>query len=190
MGCDERTALLPGSGRDDGRRIRLKLTFEQYELKVLYLPGTKILTERIAKIARAEEHNASWEIEYPDGVVEKSEGNIHVRPENHTGPGFYGKLIYRTNVSFGDKIPDWLYLGALSDCCEVFLNGGSLGKRAAALYLFAVSDKVKEGENQIEIEVYTSASNSRSDHTIFGIPVDSFPVFHMPRFFPWGFSVR
>ncbi len=156
----------------DGR-IRLKLTFEQYELKVLYLPGTKILTERIAKIARAEEHNASWEIEYPDGVVEKSEGNIPVRPENHTGPGFYGKLIYRTNVSFGDKIPDWLYLGALSDCCEVFLNGGSLGKRAAAPYLFAVSDKVKEGENQIEIEVYTSASNSRSDHTIFGIPVDS-----------------
>lgn len=115
----------------DGR-IRLKLTFEQYELKVLYLPGTKILTERIAKIARAEEHNASWEIEYPDGVVEKSEGNIPVRPENHTGPVSTENSFTERTCLLEIKFPDWLYLGALSDCCEVFLNGGSLGKRAAA----------------------------------------------------------
>lgn len=142
---------------EDGK-IRLRLHFEQFEMKVLYLPGAKKIREPVAAITETKDHQGLWEIEYPDGVIEKSKGNYPVRPEGHTGPGFYGKLIYRTAMNFNEKFPNWLDLGALSDCCEVFLNGESLGKRAGAPYLFELAGKLKSGENRIEIAVYTGAS--------------------------------
>ena len=153
-------------------QVRLHLHFEQYEMKVLYLPGEMSVSEAAAAITGSEVHQGPWELVYPDGTVAVSDGNIPPGPENHVGYGFYGKLLYRTTFTPKGTLPKWLELNSVSDCCEVFVNGRSVGKRVGAPYLFELGDTLLPGDNKIEIELYTSASNIRTDAKIFGIPVD------------------
>lgn len=168
-----RKLFRPAQEKLNDGHIRLPLHFEQYEMKVLYLPGNTEVTEPVIMITEAKVHDRCWELEYPDGVVALSDGNIPPYPETHVGYGFYGKLLYRTSFTPGGRFPTWLDLGSVSDCCEVFVNGNSIGKRAAAPYLFELKDTLHSGANMIEIHLFTSASNIRTHGKIFGIPVDS-----------------
>ena len=152
---------------------RLTLHFEQYEMKVLYLPGNQQVREQVITFAQKELHHGVWNVQYPDGATEQCTGNVPPRPEAHTGPGVYGKFEFTTTIQFSQTTPSWLDLGALSDCCEVFLNGQSLGKRAGAPYWFALGTQAKVGVNEVKIELYSSATNLRTEKTIFGIPVDA-----------------
>lgn len=167
--------------------IKASLSFGQYEMKAVYLPGAKKVEEPVITVREEKIHKGSWVLEFPDGYREISDGSSMPRPEEHVGYGFYGRLVYRTSFTQdGGKLPSWLDLGAVSDCCEVFLNGKSLGKRVGTPYLFEVEDMLPGKENRLVIEVYASAGNIRTDHKIFGIPVDSFSGVPYSMVLPMG----
>ena len=169
--------------------IKLRLSFGQYEMMAFWLPGAKQVEEPVVTLREEKVHQGSWELEFPDGHKETAASGQMPKPEDYVGYGFYGKLVYRTSFrEIGDKMPTWLDLGAMSDCCEVFLNGRSLGKRLGTPYLFEIKD-MKPGEvNRLEIEVYTSAGNIRTEQKIFGIPADSFSGVPYSMVLPMGIA--
>lgn len=169
--------------------IELPLSMGQYEMTALYLPGVKKVEEPVVTIREEKIHEGSWVLEFPDGRRETMESSSMLKPEEYVGYGFYGRLVYRTSFQGeGGELPSWLDLGAVSDCCEVFLNGKSLGKRPGTPYLFEVKGMKPNEVNQLEIEVYTSAGNIRTDHKIFGIPVDSFSGVPYSMALPMGIT--
>ena len=168
-----RKLIRPAQEQATNGTVRLSLRFGQYEMKILYLPNQKEVHEPVVTFKDAQPHVGAWEMCCPDGSIKRAQGNVPPRPETYAGPGVYGRFVYTTTAVFCKKRPCWLDLGAVSDCCEVFLNEQSLGKRSGTPYLFELKDVIREGKNEVRIELYTSASNIRTEKAIFGIPVDS-----------------
>lgn len=153
--------------------VRVSLYLEQYEMKVLYISGKDENYKHVIQITEKCNHAGDWEVEFPDGHKLQTDAENLPQPETYIGYDFYGKLIYRTIFNADGSLPKLLDLGKVSDCCEVLINGQSIGKRAASPYLYDVQNKIRKGENEIIIEVYTSAGNMKSPAKIFGIPMDT-----------------
>jgi hypothetical protein len=156
----------------DGR-VKVNLRLGQYEMTVLYVPDEQTPIENVLRIVQEHEHESDWDLELPDGRIVKSCSNGIPRPEEYVGYDFYGKLTYRTSFTAKGLQPQLLSLGDVSDCCEVFLNGQSIGRRLAAPYVYGVRNVIREGENELVAEVYTSGGNIKSPVKIFGVPLDS-----------------
>ncbi len=154
-------------------QVRISFYLGQYEMKVLYVSGKNENSENVIQVTGQCSHTGAWEVEFPDGHKLQTDAGSLPQPESYTGYDFYGKLIYKTTFNVGGALPKLLDLGKVSDCCEVFLNGQSIGKRAASPYLFDVQNTIRKGENEIIIEVYTSAGNRKSQAKVFGIPMDA-----------------
>lgn len=152
---------------------KVSLHFGQYEMKVLLISDKKCTDECVVTFAEEQMHQNNWTIELPDGRLVKAEDGSLPGPEDYVGYEFYGKLIYRTTFDIEKTVPEFLELGMVSDCCEVFVNGQSAGKRCAAPYRYQVEELLREGKNEITSEVYTSASNIKSPVQIFGAPLDA-----------------
>ena len=102
-------------------------------------------------------------------------------------PGdYYGKLTYTASFDC-EKQPSWIDLGAVSDCCEVFVNGISVGKRSAAPWIYDIRDVSKEGSNHIVLEIFTSAGNIRNPMKIFGVSMDALTAVPHTQMEPMGF---
>lgn len=99
---------------------------------------------------------------------------------------YYGKLTYSASIDCEEQ-PGWLDLGAVSDCCEVFVNGISVGKRAAAPWIFDIRDVSKKGSNHIDLEIFTSAGNIRNPMKIFGVSMDALTAVPHTQMEPIGF---
>lgn len=156
----------------DGR-VKVNLRLGQYEMIVIYVPCEQASAENVIKTSQRYDHESDWELELPDGRIVKSCLNGIPLPEEYVGYDFYGKLTYRTSFTAKGLLPQLLSLGDVSDCCEVILNGQSIGKRAAAPYVYDVRNVIREGENELVAEVYTSGGNIKSPVKIFGVPLDS-----------------
>ena len=152
---------------------KISLQFGQYEMKVLVVSEKKCTDKSVITYTKEQIHNGVWTMELPDGQIVKAEAGSFPKPEDYVGYEFYGKLVYRTTLDIGETSLRFLNLGMVSDCCEVFVNGQSAGKRCATPYLYPVEDLLRQGENEIKIEVYTSASNIKSPVQIFGAPLDA-----------------
>lgn len=176
----------PEQRREANGDVTLALHFEQFEMKILYLPGGTPEAEPVYTFGETRLHQGIWTTRFPDGAMEGSKGNVPTRLEDHTGPGVYGKFLCTTYAAFADRLPRWLDLGTISDCCEVFVNGKSAGKRAGAPYLFDLKGLVVPGENEIAIELYTSAANRTHPRTIFGISIDTLSSVPYAQVLPMG----
>lgn len=169
--------LAPRQRKTGDGRVAVTLSLGQYEMKVLLTSALGAEPEnedgRVLRIGRECPGKEAWELEFPDGHKIRTEGGTLPRPEDYVGYDFYGRLVYRT-VFFGeDTLPEQLELGQVSDCCEVFLNGQSVGRRAAAPYRYHVGGAVRKGQNELTLEVYTSAGNLKSPVKIFGTSLDA-----------------
>lgn len=160
--------LLPRQERISDTEVSVHLTLRRFEMVILLVSD-----EKNAEISLAEgkAHKQIWALILPDGKVVS--GYALPKPEEYLGYGFYGKLVYKTKLTVNGKTPALLDLGNVSDCCEVFINGVSAGKRFGTPYLFEVAGMLRNGENEIVIEVYTSACSIRTPVKIFGAPLDS-----------------
>ena len=131
--------------------------------------------------------NISWILELPDGRCVSEETGALPEAERYLPREFYGRLLYRgkwqenrTGAADADLVdndadilPDILCVDGVSDCCAVSLNGKDLGKRVGAVCFFDMGGALRPGENELEIEVYTSASNRPDKKSVFGIPLES-----------------
>jgi len=170
------TVVLPMQEQLENGRVRLSLSLERYEMKLLLVSQSRFLFSEAVSLEREEVLESEWSIELPDGKSIKAlSGKGKDMPDlaETLGYGFYGKVVYRTSCCFGKELPVFLKLGNLSDCCEVELNGKRLGKRIGTPYLYDVRGAVKEGENELTVELYTSAVNAAEPKSIFGIPLNT-----------------
>ena len=82
-------------------------------------------------------------------------------------PEFSGKIRYTAKfdssvVPSRDKLAiDLINVGNVS---RLFINGEDLGIRLTKPYLYDLSDKIKEGENELVIEVSNTLANKVKDH--------------------------
>ena len=171
----------------DGR-VRICFRLGRYEMKVLYCPKDRMEGAEALEIRGKALHRAGWQLELPDGRRVETEAGSLPRPEDFLGYDFYGKLCYRTVYKAEGPLPVLLELGSASDCCEVFLNSQSLGKRPASPYLYDVRGAVREGENELLIELYTSGANVKNERKIFGIPMDGLTALPYSLVEPMGIT--
>lgn len=157
--------------KEDGSK-KILLHLGQYEMKILYVPKKQEAVQEVVCLTETKSCKGEWEMEFPDGQKIKTNAEEMLHPEKYVGYDFYGKLIYRMMIEVDDQIPRFLDLGRVSDCCELFLNGKSIGMRGAAPYLYDVRNVIQKGTNELMGEVYTSAGNQKSPVQIFGIPMD------------------
>ena len=148
--------------------VALSMYLNQYELAVL-CAGNVPCAHRGQ---RREAVTENWQLECPDGSIITDDSNGIPRPEAHVGYSFSGKISYRFTLQ-AEKNTRWIHLGDVSDCCELFVNEKSAGKRLAAPYLYDAKGLLNEGKNEIRAEVYVSAGNAESPVTYFGIPADA-----------------
>lgn len=159
----------------------IELHLGQYEMTLLFasnapdalIPGKQTPVE------------ASGCLVFPDGSEERFLLPRLPRPENHTGFGFAGLMTYCFHVNL-QEAPSWIELGEVSDCCEIFFNGKSAGKRMAAPYRFRVNGLLHPGENEVKALVYASAGNETSPATIFGVPADALTALPYSTVLPMG----
>ncbi len=74
----------------------------------------------------------------------------------YTGWGAYEKTVLLKDTA-NKKL--YLDLGVVCDIAKVFVNGQAAGERIAPPYAFSISDFVREGNNEIRIEVLNSMRN-------------------------------
>lgn len=77
---------------------------------------------------------------------------------------YSGAIEYRTKFSFIAKEDERivLELGAVSSSCAVSINGHRVAERCRAPYVFEITEFVKQGENELSIEVCNTLCNHYS----------------------------
>ena len=161
-------AFVPEQRPAENGYVALSMHLNQYEMAVL-CAGNIPCAHRGQK---QEAITENWQLECPDGSIITDDSNGIPRPEAHVGYSFSGKISYRFTLQ-AEKNTRWIHLGDVSDCCELFVNGKSAGKRLAAPYLYDAKGLLNEGKNEIRAEVYVSAGNAESPVSYFGIPADA-----------------
>lgn len=178
--------IRPQQEKTADHKRQVFLSFGRYEMKVLVVRENPHMSQGVTEIAQREAHSGDWEMEFPDGYKLSASPGELPKPERHVGYDFYGKLTYQTTYEANECLPKFLDLGNVSDCCEVFINGQSVGMRAGTPYVYDVGSLVKRGENKITIEVYTSASNRKSSASFAGVSLDSLTALPYTQIEPMG----
>ena len=118
--------------------------------------------------ARAEEIVGPWTLTLTAAHNAPCDGGPKrlARLYNVTGPegddGFSGWMRYE--ASFGAKPgAAALELGQVGECAHVWLNGVDLGERIDAPYRFDIAPAVKEGTNELVVEVTNSLVHQQPD---------------------------
>jgi hypothetical protein len=110
---------------------------------------------------KAKELGGEWEvsatraINYPNfGNKMKVNADNGFKGYNETDPDFSGLIAYEKKAEL--KGAKSLLVTDAYDCVEVFINGTSLGGKFCPPFLFDISKAVKDGMNDIRIEVATT----------------------------------
>ncbi|MFD1671787.1 hypothetical protein ACFQ5M_06765 [Agrilactobacillus yilanensis] len=166
----------------DGTR-EVTLTLGQYEMTLLMTEQTEEDTAVQSNIVISE-RPMKWTLRFPDGQVSDTEANIPT-PEDYIGYSFDGALSYQTMMEIED-VPKWIDLGYVSDCCEMFINGESAGKRMSAPYRFRVDSLLKPGTNKIVVNILASAGNGNDSRNFFGVPAQFLTALPYSEVLPMG----
>lgn len=87
-------------------------------------------------------------------------------------PNFSGKIEYTAKINLNKKQKQYIKLGAVGENAELFINGISCGMAICRPFIFDITDAVKEGENELKIEVYTTIANAELDPISMFVPME------------------
>lgn len=167
----------------DGTR-ELTLSLGQYEMMLLMTGQPEKNSEELNTIVYRK-LPLKWSLQFPDGRVIDTQEECIPLPENYVGYAFDGKLRYQTMMET-EEIPKWIDLGDVSDCCEMFINGESAGKRMSAPYRFRVDSLLKKGSNKIVVDILASEGNGNDSRNFFGIPAQLLTAMPYSMVLPMG----
>lgn len=171
----ENRLYTPAASIADGKTA-IPIKLGQYEA-ILLLFGENIEAAALPDKDKAKELSGIWEVSFesldttpaPDPLITETLFDIG---SSNRFPDFYGKTTYRTTFTAEDKLPEFLSLGKVSECAEVYLNGQYLGAAVAEPYRFSLGGSVKEGINQLEVVVTNNRTRSKDSgkgkHPLFG----------------------
>ena len=77
----------------------------------------------------------------------------------------------------------WLDLGNAYETAEVFVNGNSVGVRICKPYRFELTGLLREGENQLAVEVTNTLGTQMRDAISHYLPIEPFGVEGMVRLY-------
>ncbi|MBZ4188140.1 glycosyl hydrolase [Niabella beijingensis] len=154
---------------EDGR---IKITLELDRFQSLFIVFPKVKTKGLSVATpnawqpangfhKLQELSGSWQLAFdpewggPASIVfEELQDWIR-----HPDPGiryYSGKAVYRKQFSFDDALPAsalFIDLGIVKNICRVWLNGTDMGVVWTAPWRVEVTGKLKQGNNDIRIEV-------------------------------------
>lgn len=94
-----------------------------------------------------------------------------LNPVSSIIPEFSGKIEYTVTAKIKKGEKTFLSLGSVGENAEVFVNGSDCGFAVCKPFVYDITSAVKEGENQIRIEVFTTLANSERDPVSVYIPL-------------------
>ena len=171
-------------GRADYAEGRLKVAVEPMKSLIVVFDKNVTVDEIEAFITEAPKAegteiplNGSWRrsicrsIDYPDFRSGK-EITLPDKLEVEE-PEFSGFVRYENSFDLTEKSAVLLQITDAYEGVEVFVNGKSLGIQVVAPYLYDMTDVVKEGRNQVAIEVATTLEREMSKiPSMFGMPAE------------------
>jgi hypothetical protein len=86
-------------------------------------------------------------------------------------PDFSGKIVYSAKVNLKKRDRQFIKLDEVGENAVLFVNGKNCGHAICKPFAFDITDAVKDGENQINIEVYTTLANSERDPVSMFVPM-------------------
>lgn len=92
-------------------------------------------------------------------------------------PTFSGKIVYTAKMNLPQKDKLFLRFGGIGENAELFVNGISCGKAICKPFVFDIAKAVKEGENEIKVEVFTTLANALRDPVSMYIPLAPIGVY-------------
>ncbi len=114
-------------------------------------------------------HEGRWEIKLWNGeeqvacLPDSSLININGKDAY---PEFAGKIVYRSEVEFGERLPKILDLGTVYEACDVYWNGEFAGSCISTPYRVEIGKLVRPGVNKVVIEVYNSEARDKGRETM------------------------
>ncbi len=154
---------------DDKKELRLKL--DKYQSFILVLDGDTPDFPKYEISSPTGELKCNFKIETaPYNDIENytvfAENVPTDKLPNITGakgiPSFSGVIRY--TAALGDIKGKKLILNEVGSTAEAWLNGKNLGIRYAHPYVFDIEDAVKDGENELVIEVSNTLANVVKDY--------------------------
>ncbi len=91
-------------------------------------------------------------------------------PVSASKPTFSGKIRYEFTAQ-AKKNAAYLKLEKVGENARVFVNGVDCGIAVCAPFVYDISKAVKEGENEVVVEVFTTLANSERDPVSMFIPL-------------------
>ncbi len=167
------TVCLPAEGSYDGldpwENRRVDICREGDRIVLCLQPGKSLLLLRGEAAPAPEQEEALYEemqlnwrrslckaVDYPCF----GEARPVTLPDDaaREHPDFSGFLRYETSFPATENEPLRLVIEDAQDSVEAFLNGESLGLQIVPPFEYELSGKLREGENQLAIEVATTAA--------------------------------
>ena len=156
-----RGAVLPVCHRAEGKNTVLSLDLAPLELLVVLVGGS------LPRPGIMRSYDGAAELLLDDFTVSRAEAETY--PEFHSPepanlqsgmgckyPEFSGFYRYETEVALSNPGKGLLEIADAYECAEVFVNDVSAGMVAAPPYRFELDGLLRDGKNQIAIEVATT----------------------------------
>lgn len=115
--------------------------------------------------ASQESYNEDWKLQFSEGWDVPASYDLSKLIslsdlKDETIRHYSGTIIYQKQIEVQDASQGFLLdLGAVHNIAELWLNGERIGTRWAPPYRFDLTGKVKEGSNQVEIQVTNTWRN-------------------------------
>ena len=86
-------------------------------------------------------------------------------------PTFSGKIVYTAEVDLPKKERLFIKFASVGENADVYVNGVYCGKAVCRPFLFDITEAVKEGKNELRVEVFTTLANALRDPVSMYVPL-------------------
>lgn len=148
--------------------ISLHLFLDEWQSGLLYIGEEDLPVQEERTSFKIEELEGRWKVVLQDGRGFETESLVNINRMDYY-PEYVGLVTYETETVW-EKIPDYLYLGAVYERCRVYINGQLAGTAQNTPYCVAVGSCAVQGKHEIKIEVWTGTARDTDapDSATFG----------------------
>jgi hypothetical protein len=86
-------------------------------------------------------------------------------------PEFSGRIEYTAIINVDKARKTFIKFGNVGENAEVIVNGKSCGLLVCRPFIYDITDAVREGENQLLVNVYTTIANDQRDPISMYVPM-------------------
>ncbi len=159
-----------------GAGDKIKVRLEPYESCVVVYEKNKRFAEYVEyNSLKEEEIKSTYNIKLYDfkdmsKVVKEFTVN-ELNAISKTDRTFSGKIEYEFECELKKYEKSYVKFEDCGENAKLYVNGTLCGFAINSPFIFDVTDAVKDGQNKIKVEVYTTLANSIRDHVSMFVPM-------------------